>query len=456
MTTTTAKRGRPKGSISKDPVLRCHTPSGRGYVTLAGEPVYCGKFGTSECDAEFRRVKAEWVLTGYQSVKTDKHTITVSGLCAQFWAWAKGHYTGDSVHQLNRFKSPIRLLDAHYGHTHARDFSPRSLIALRDAMKTQKAKRDGVTWSLDYINRAIGEVRRIFNWGVESELVDASVAFGLTRVRTLPPGREQARETEPIEPADPALVDSTMPYMPPTVKALVRLQMVTGMRSGEVIRLRGCDINFDGPMSDGVKMWVYTPFRDKGQFRRKKKYKKMIPLGPKAQEIITPFLKGDARAYIFCPDDMVGWKPEVDTTWERHRQRKREQAIARWRAPVRPKFGRPRGDKFNKGYMSFEDDWRPHFSTPEYLRQVYRACDAANRHAHSTNPRKDDPTFPKDKRLVPRWHPHQLRHSYATDVRRQFGVEASSVLLGHKNIDTTLLYAERDLNKNALIAAKIG
>ncbi len=59
-------------------------------------------------------------------------------------------------------------------------------------------------------------------------------------------------------------------------------------------------------------------------------------------------------------------------------------------------------------------------------------------------------------RKAHRWHPHQLRHNYATDVRGQFGLEAAQVLLGHTKADVTQIYAERDMNRAANVAAKIG
>src|SRR5262249_14001461 len=57
---------------------------------------------------------------------------------------------------------------------------------------------------------------------------------------------------------------------------------------------------------------------------------------------------------------------------------------------------------------------------------------------------------------VPRWHPNQLRHSHATEVRRRFGLEAAQVALGHSSADITQVYAERDLGLAVRVAAEIG
>jgi integrase len=58
--------------------------------------------------------------------------------------------------------------------------------------------------------------------------------------------------------------------------------------------------------------------------------------------------------------------------------------------------------------------------------------------------------------FVPHWHPNQLRHSHATEVRRRFGLEAAQVALGHAQANITEVYAERDLRLAVKVAAEIG
>ena len=62
----------------------------------------------------------------------------------------------------------------------------------------------------------------------------------------------------------------------------------------------------------------------------------------------------------------------------------------------------------------------------------------------------------KEWRRTHDWHPHRLRHNYATNVRREFGLEAAQILLGHSKADITQIYAERDMSRAATVAAKIG
>jgi integrase len=57
---------------------------------------------------------------------------------------------------------------------------------------------------------------------------------------------------------------------------------------------------------------------------------------------------------------------------------------------------------------------------------------------------------------VPHWAPNQLRHSHATIVRREFGVEASQVMLGHAHVNTTEIYAEVNAERGREVARKLG
>ena len=78
---------------------------------------------------------------------------------------------------------------------------------------------------------------------------------------------------------------------------------------------------------------------------------------------------------------------------------------------------------------------RDHYDAASYRRCISRACEKAG---------------------VPRWHPHQLRHNAATRLRKEFGIEAARVVLGHRSAAITEIYAEVDRTKAAEIMAQIG
>lgn len=61
-----------------------------------------------------------------------------------------------------------------------------------------------------------------------------------------------------------------------------------------------------------------------------------------------------------------------------------------------------------------------------------------------------------EKAGVPRWHPNQLRHARATEIREEFGLEAAQVSLGHARANVTEVYAERNLGLAMRVAAETG
>lgn len=55
-----------------------------------------------------------------------------------------------------------------------------------------------------------------------------------------------------------------------------------------------------------------------------------------------------------------------------------------------------------------------------------------------------------------RWHPHQLRRSSATRFRPEYGIEAAQVVLGHRNLRVTELYAEKNVAAAVTVMNAIG
>jgi site-specific recombinase XerD len=54
-----------------------------------------------------------------------------------------------------------------------------------------------------------------------------------------------------------------------------------------------------------------------------------------------------------------------------------------------------------------------------------------------------------------RWRPNQLRHSRATELRR-YGLDLAKTVLGHSKVETTQLYAEKDVASAMDLMSRIG
>ena len=46
---------------------------------------------------------------------------------------------------------------------------------------------------------------------------------------------------------------------------------------------------------------------------------------------------------------------------------------------------------------------------------------------------------------IPHWHPYQLRHNAATRLVQQFGRDVARMVLGHRQISLTRVYAPDDV-----------
>jgi len=274
----------------------------------------------------------------------------------------------------------------------------------------------------------------MFKWAVENELVSPSVLHGLQAVRGLQRSRTEARETSPIGPVHLAAVEATLPHLNRHVAAMVQLQQLTGMRPGEVCAIRPCDIEMSGTV------WFYRPGSNQGPTGQHKTAhhgrQRIIALGPKCMEIIKPFLTLNTTAYLFCPAKALeGMRAEI--------RRKR-------RTKVQPS----QQNRRSKG-----PQWTPgeRFRTGAYAYCIRRACVRADREARSKAVLQGmDPKEAEARVFVPHWHPHQLRHTHATEVRRRYGLEAAQVALGHSQANVTQIYAERDLSLAVRVASEIG
>ena len=91
----------------------------------------------------------------------------------------------------------------------------------------------------------------MFKWAASEELVPSAVFHSLQTVAGLKRGRTDAQETEPVKPVPDEHVDAVRPYVSRQVWAIVELQRLTGMRSGEIVIMRGCDLDTTG------KLWLY-------------------------------------------------------------------------------------------------------------------------------------------------------------------------------------------------------
>jgi hypothetical protein len=267
------------------PSYRLHKQSGQAVVTLTDgrggrRDVLLGRYGTAESRAEYARVIGEWEVDDRRLKRpaTATRLLSINELVLAFIRHAEQHYRrddGTNTSELTDFKLSLKPLKELYGTLVVSDFGPLKLKLVRQRMADSRRyfvrfHIDGKTldrhvWEHSFrrtdsgcealwknkwrqvelvadeqalsrgvINHRIGRVVRMFKWGVSEELVPESVWRSLTTVRGLEKGRTDIRETEPIMPVAVEVVQATLPYLLPPVRAMAELQLSTGMRPGEV------------------------------------------------------------------------------------------------------------------------------------------------------------------------------------------------------------------------------
>ena len=247
-------------------------------------------------------------------------------------------------------------------------------------------------WCRKHINKQISRVVRMFKWAVAQEFCRPETYSALCAVQGLRKGRTTAPETAPVTPVRDEVVNATLPELGPIVSDMVRVQRFLGCRPSEVCQLR------PGAIERTDDVWKYRPDSHKMEHAGRDR---IIYVGPKAQAILMRYLLRPEGAYCFSPKESPGARSNASTQ----------------------------------------------YTKDSYGRAIRRAVHRVNsrRQSLSTNPD-----------LLELWSPNRLRHSRATEIRRDFGLEASQVLLGHASADVTQIYAERDEELAAKVARQTG
>lgn len=434
------------------PSYRLHRPTGQAITTVRSadgsrKDIYLGRYNSPESKQEYTRIISELKANGSAPTTFSRSAdLTVNELILQFTRHAERYYRNDDgtpSRELKEYRHSLIELRELYGHTIVREFGPLAIKAIREVMMSGKRSRKvrlknpktgRHTYALrsmaigglsrGVINQRISRIKRMFRWGVENELVPPHVYQGLCAVSGLRRGRCDAREMAPIPPADLTDVEATIVVLPASAAAMVRVHLLTGCRPGEICSMTPAEIDRTGPI------WFYHPSRHKSAWRGKTR---SIAIGPQAQAILSPLLaRRSVNEPVFSPAEV------------------RQERFAALRTRRKTKVQPSQLDR-SKPRQQRQRHIPRAFTVDSYAAMIRLAVKRAN--ANRVKIWADcGPNLPE----VRRWHPNQLRHAHATEVRRRFGLEAAQVALGHSRADVTQVYAERDLTLAARVAAEVG
>jgi integrase len=407
------QRTMPRTKRGTPPSYRRHS-SGQACVTIRDatgrrREILLGPWNSTQSKTEYARVLAELAsngghLAGRGPGSLASHPdLSINELIVAFWRYAEEHYRrpdDQPTGELDNLRDALHPLRQLYGNMPTSSFDSLALETIQDHL-VRSGRLARTT-----INARINRIRRVFRWAVRKKLVPAEVLLSIEAVPGLKKNRSSAREPEPVAPVAREHVKATLSFLPRPVAAMVQLQMLCDCRAGEVMVMRGCDL------TRGDSVWVYEPRLHKNTWRGKPR---KIFLGPQARAIVEEFLRSDPEEYLFRP---------CDATREHHARRAAGRKTPRTASELRRRAVRqPRRKP------------RARYDRRSYRQAIVRACRKAG---------------------VPKWSPLQLRHTCATGIRQQYGLEASQCVLGHERADVTQIYAERNDALAAKIMAEIG
>jgi integrase len=374
------------------PKYRHHKASGQAIVHLKGKDIYLGPYNSPASHTLYDRLVAEWLVEGRNSSRQSEPvplSQSMNELILDYIEFAKTYYVADGVptDEVRRIRDALRPVHRLYGETDANQFGPLALKAVRKTWIDAGLTRSTITYR-------VAKIKRFFRWAAENERIPVTIFESIKTVSGLRAGRDGVREGRKVIPVTQQQIEATLPYVSAPIRTMIEIGFLTGLRPGEIMEMRPAEILQQG------SIWIYRPRRHKTQTHG---VCREVPLGPKTQALLAPYLDRGQEEYLFSPQDSI----------EAHRSKRR----AGRQTPMTPSQLNRTAKKTPKRAA------RKKYDKNSFRTAVNRACKLA--------------------KIVP-WHPNQLRHAAATRVRQVAGVELAKCLLGHTSIRTTEIYAERD------------
>lgn len=391
-------------------------PYKRVYLGVAGT-----RDGAPDSWAKYDQCIGRWLANGRTWPLTDEEkqpqrdAVIVQDVVSRFLRWAKDQY-GDKSTTYGDMKSALKPVLALFGQILATEFSPQKLVAVRDHLINDIRQRTGRAPSRLKINERIYTVRRAFRKAVEFELIGSGVVEALDCIEGLSQRASAVREKAKGRPVDLQMVEATKAILPRQIAAMIDLQLWTGARPSEILKLRPCDLDTSGTV------WKARLDHHKTAHHGKDR---TVYFGPKSQAILAGFMTGrPVDAYMFSPREAERERHAKASTHRRSAQR-----------PNAKKTERKVGDFYTEA---------------AYRRAIQRACDKA-----FPVPEGEDKQRWQDAH---RWHPYQLRHTAAT-LLKQRGLSHTELqpFMGHSRESVITLDYLHDADAKAeQVALKAG
>jgi len=385
--------------VSKSPRTRIPKigkhASGQAFIRLGGRMHYLGDYNSPTSHEKGFRLAAEFAANGNR-LRVDPTAITLVELIDAYLDHCEKTYTrADGTPACtNNIVLALRDPKALYGSCPAVAFGPLALRVCLDRWERSGLRRSTC-------NKRLGDTKRLFKWATSREMIPVTAYQALCTVEGLRQGRCSAKESRIVNAVSEADVLTIQPHVSRTVFGMAMLQWFTGARSGEILKLRRCDINTQ------TDQWTAKISDHKNALKGKER---VLVFGENSKRILREFFVGKSPfEYLFDPRDS---------------ERERHAACKGHRRPDQI----PNEKKTKRTIGN-------HYTADSYRRAIERGCKKAG--------------------ITP-WHPHQIRHAAAMRVEEEFGLAGAAVWLGHADVSITRTYAKLRESQAIEIAQKVG
>jgi integrase len=292
------------------PKIYTHPRTGKAFVRIRQDgrvtDVTLGAPGSPEASARYAEVLGRLQAGQPATVRAAARSaaaLTVLDVVSRFTAEELPRYD-PAGREAEQYTYTLRPLVALFAALPAADLGTGQLRQLQLAMATgswmteEEQQRElaagrPVGWCAAVVNRRIVRVRTVWRWAEERGLVPRGSWGHLCSVRGLEANDARVRHSQPQQATVDEDLAAAVPHCSRVIAAMLGLQHLSGMRSGEVRTLRTADVDRSGAV------WLYRPRRHKTAWRG---HSRVVVLGPEAQAILGPWLRPDVpEGYCFRP-----------------------------------------------------------------------------------------------------------------------------------------------------------
>lgn len=289
----------PAEAVRPCPPMKRHPQKGTAWCRWqehgSDRSKFFGPWGSDEAKRQYQKFVMEWQAGVTQSGGGRNGDLLVNELCELWLDHCGRTYTkrGKPTSEVHCNKSAVKPLLEMYRHDSADELTGRKLKAVRERMVD-------MGWVRDTVNAHIGRIVRMYKWAATEGHVPKDAHDSLALVEQIPAGRrDDLDEGDGVPPAPLGDIQAVLngehlhpkPERRAVLSAMVRVQLLTGMRPGEACGLKAEQI--DRSLAD----WRYEVVEYNKMLHRN--IKRPVFFGPEAQGILTPILAERNSGFVF-------------------------------------------------------------------------------------------------------------------------------------------------------------